>query len=114
MPSLVVSGGAGAIAGYVIGYALKKFLKLFLEIIAVVLGLIMTALYLGISWLESNGILTITYTFNQDKFNAVLESALTWTTGQVGSLVTTISAIANASIGTLGVLGGIALGFSKG
>ena len=114
VPPLVASGGVGAGAGYLIGYATKKFLKVFLKIVAVVIGLVMVAVFAVISWLESNGVLTITFTFNQDKLDALLESTLTWGAGQVGNFVTTLNAAANASVGTLGLAGGMLLGFKKG
>jgi uncharacterized membrane protein (Fun14 family) len=114
VPPLVASGGVGTGAGYLIGYALKKFLKIFLKIIAVVLGLIMTAVMLVISWLEASAIITITVTFNSAKLENVLESALTWGVGQVGTFVSAVSAAANASVGTISLVGGLVLGFKKG
>ena len=113
VPPLVASGGVGAGAGYLIGYALKKFLKIFLKIIAVLVGLIMASVLLVISWLESSGIMTITVTFNSQQFANVLESALTWSEGQVGTFVSAASAAANASVGTLSLVGGLVLGFKK-
>lgn len=114
LPPLVASGGVGASAGYLIGYAVKKFLRIFLKIIAVTVGLIMASVIIVTSWLESTGIMTITITFNSAQFESVLESAFTWGEGQAGTFLNAASAAANASVGTLSLVGGLLLGFRKG
>ena len=97
-----------------IGYAVKKFLRIFLKIIAVTVGLLMASVIIVTSWLEATGIITITATFNSAQFETVLESAFTWGEGQAGTFLNAASAAANASVGTLSLVGGLLLGFRKG
>jgi uncharacterized membrane protein (Fun14 family) len=97
--------GSGGTVGFVLGYVLKKLIRLVMYVAAIITGLNLAFLY----WLQSVGILTVT--FNPDRLSAVLEGFLAWGTAQLGSLVAFASGI---TLFGAGFAGGILLGFSKG
>lgn len=97
--------GISGITGFILGYLLKKTLKLL-----IVIGALITAFMLFVLYeLQKAGAITLTVDYS--KLPTISNDLLTWGTVTFGSLLAFMSSLTLVSTG---LIGGAALGFSKG